>query len=88
MKEKIHPQLSAITITCACGNVIKTLSTKGKDFNVEICSGCHPYYTGKQKLIDTAGKVDQFQKRYANWKKDNNKAAEKGSDARRAPKPD
>lgn len=69
MKDKIHPQLNAISITCACGNVIKTMSTRGKDYNVEICSACHPYYTGKQKLIDTAGKVDQFQKRYANWKK-------------------
>lgn len=77
MKEKIHPKLNAITITCACGHAIKTLSTKSKDFTVEICSGCHPYYTGKQKLIDTAGKVDQFQKRYANWKKPAGKAATK-----------
>ena len=69
MRENIHPKVVAITITCACGDSIKTISTKGKDFNVEICSACHPYYTGKQKLIDTAGKVDQFQKRYANWKK-------------------
>ncbi len=69
MKEKIHPKLTPITITCACGHAIKTLSTRSKDYNVEICSACHPYYTGKQKLIDTAGKVDQFQRRYANWKK-------------------
>lgn len=69
MKEKIHPKLDPVTISCACGNVIKTLSTRGKDFSVEICSACHPYYTGKQRLIDTAGKVDQFQKRYANWNK-------------------
>lgn len=69
MKENIHPKLNPITITCACGHAIKTMSTKGKDYNVEICSACHPYYTGKQKLIDTAGKVDQFQKRYANWNK-------------------
>lgn len=69
MKTKIHPQLNAITITCACGHAIKTLSTRGKDFAVEICSACHPYYTGKQKLIDTAGKVDKFQKRYATWNK-------------------
>lgn len=65
MKEKIHPKYSDITITCACGNIIKTSSTLGKDLSVEICSACHPFFTGKQKIIDSAGKVDKFRKRYA-----------------------
>ena len=63
MKEGIHPNYEATTITCACGNVIETRSTK-KDIKVEICSKCHPYFTGKQKLVDTGGRVDRFKKRY------------------------
>lgn len=63
MKEKIHPAYQETTITCACGNVIHTRSTK-KDIHVEICSKCHPLFTGKQKLVDTSGRVDQFKKRY------------------------
>jgi large subunit ribosomal protein L31 len=64
MKKGIHPKYEATNITCACGNVIKTRSTV-KDIHVEICANCHPYYTGKQKLLDTAGRVEQFRKRYA-----------------------
>lgn len=63
MKEKIHPKYEQTTITCACGNVIETGSTK-KDIRVEICSKCHPFFTGKQKLVDTGGRVDRFKKRY------------------------
>lgn len=63
MQEKIHPKYEDTTITCACGNVIHTKSTK-KDIHVEICSKCHPFFTGKQKLIDTSGRVDMFKKRY------------------------
>ena len=63
MKEGIHPKYEETTITCACGNVIKTRSTK-KDIKVEICSKCHPFFTGKQKLVDTSGRVDMFKKRY------------------------
>ena len=63
MKEKIHPQYEETTITCACGNVIHTKSTK-QNIHVEICSKCHPFFTGKQKLIDTGGRVDMFKKRY------------------------
>ena len=63
MKEGIHPRYEETTITCHCGNVIKTRSTK-KDIKVEICSKCHPFYTGKQKLVDTGGRVDKFKKRY------------------------
>jgi large subunit ribosomal protein L31 len=65
MKEKIHPKYSEISISCACGNVVKTWSTLGKDLSVEICSGCHPFFTGKQKIIDSAGKVEKFRTRYA-----------------------
>ena len=64
MKPKIHPESKEVTITCACGNVIKTASTIGKDFNVEICSACHPFFTGKQRIVDSAGRVERFQKKY------------------------
>ena len=65
MKQGIHPNYVDCTITCACGNVINTRSTK-KDIKVEICSKCHPFYTGKQKLVDTGGRVERFKRRYAN----------------------
>jgi large subunit ribosomal protein L31 len=64
MKEGIHPEYTETTITCACGNAITTRSTR-KDIKIEICSKCHPFMTGKQKIIDTAGRVDRFKKRYA-----------------------
>ena len=63
MKKDIHPSFEKATISCACGNVIETRSTKG-DLKVEICSKCHPFFTGKQKLVDTAGRIDRFNKRY------------------------
>lgn len=63
MKKDIHPSFEKTTITCACGNVIETRSTK-KDIKVEICSKCHPFFTGKQKLVDTGGRVDRFKKRF------------------------
>ena len=61
--KNIPPDYQETTITCACGNVIHTRSTK-KDIRVEICSKCHPFFTGKQKLVDTSGRVDMFNKRY------------------------
>ena len=61
--KNIHPDYQETTITCACGNVIHTRSIK-KDIRVEICSKCHPFFTGKQKLVDTSGRVDMFNKRY------------------------
>jgi large subunit ribosomal protein L31 len=64
MKEGIHPEYTKTTITCACGNVIETKSTK-KDIRIEICSQCHPFMTGKQKIMDTAGRVERFKKKYA-----------------------
>ena len=63
-KEGIHPNYVDCTITCACGNVIETKSTKGSSMKVEICSKCHPFYTGKTKLVDTGGRVDRFNKRF------------------------
>ena len=63
MKEGIHPKYEQTTIRCACGNVFTTGSTK-KDIRVEICSKCHPFYTGKQKLVDTGGRVDRFNKKF------------------------
>lgn len=63
MKPKIHPKYVDCTITCACGNVVKTRSTKPA-INVEICSACHPFFTGKQKIVDTAGRVEKFRRRY------------------------
>jgi len=63
MKKGIHPELHDITIRCACGATFKTKSTK-KDYMVEICSQCHPFFTGKEKLIDTAGRIDKFTRKY------------------------
>jgi len=63
MKKKIHPKYFETTITCACGNVIQTRSTV-KDLHIEICSKCHPFFSGKQKFVDTAGRVEKFQKKY------------------------
>ena len=63
MKEGIHPNYSVTTVKCACGNVIETGSTR-KDLKVEICSACHPFFTGKQKLVDAGGRVDRFNKRF------------------------
>ena len=63
MKENIHPDYKPATISCACGEVIETRSTR-QNLRVEICSKCHPFYTGKQKLIDTGGRVDRFKKRF------------------------
>ena len=64
MKQGIHPQYHEITVSCACGETFKTRSTRKDDLHVEICSACHPFFTGRQKLVDTAGRVDRFNKRY------------------------
>jgi large subunit ribosomal protein L31 len=78
MKEGIHPEYKATRIVCACGNVIETHSTRG-DFHVEICSNCHPFFTGKQKLMDTAGRIEKFKTRYS--------AAPKAPEAKAEPAP-
>lgn len=64
MKPEIHPEYKAISVSCACGSKFETRSTLKEDLSVEICSECHPFFTGKQKLVDTAGRVDRFNKRY------------------------
>lgn len=65
MKAEIHPNYQEVTVSCACGHSFKTKSTLGEELHVEICSECHPFFTGKQKLVDTAGRVDRFKRRYA-----------------------
>ena len=64
MKKDIHPQYHEIKVTCSCGNSFQTNSTLSDDFSIEVCSACHPFYTGEQKIIDTAGRVDKFRQRY------------------------
>ena len=64
MKDGVHPDYPAAQVVCACGNSLVTKSTRG-DFQVDVCSNCHPFYTGTQKLMDAAGRVDRFKKRYA-----------------------
>ncbi len=68
MREGIHPEYPPATVSCACGNTFVTRSTRG-DFQVDVCSNCHPFYTGTQKLIDAAGRVDRFRKRYGDASK-------------------
>ena len=64
MKTEIHPEYAELSVTCACGNTFTTRSTLRSDVRVEICSACHPFYTGKQKFVDTAGRVEKFQRKY------------------------
>ena len=64
MKANAHPQYSEIQVTCSCGNVFATRSTVNKPLHVEVCSACHPFYTGKQKIVDTAGRVEKFRQKY------------------------
>jgi large subunit ribosomal protein L31 len=64
-KEKIHPNYGAVRVLCACGNNFETRSTHKGDIHVEICSVCHPFFTGKQRLVDTAGRVERFRRKYA-----------------------
>ena len=65
MKSGIHPEYKEVTVTCSCGSSFVTRSTLGRDLHVEVCSQCHPFFTGKQKIVDTAGRVDKFRKKYA-----------------------
>ena len=65
MQADIHPKYDETTATCSCGNVIKTRSTLTKDIHLDVCSECHPFYTGKQKVLDTGGRIDRFNKRFA-----------------------
>jgi large subunit ribosomal protein L31 len=65
MKQGIHPQYNEIKVTCSCGNSFETRSTSGRDLLLEVCSKCHPFYTGKQRIVDTAGRVDRFKQKFA-----------------------
>ncbi|NIR97929.1 MAG: 50S ribosomal protein L31 [Gammaproteobacteria bacterium] len=69
MKPDIHPQYSDVKVTCSCGNSFTTRSTAQKDLTIEVCSMCHPFFTGKQKIVDSAGRVDKFRQKYARKKK-------------------
>jgi large subunit ribosomal protein L31 len=82
MKQGIHPDYVVATVRCSCGNTFTTRSTRS-DLRVEICSNCHPFYTGKQKLVDTGGRVERFQRRYAKQQADQAVAA-KAREADRA----
>lgn len=64
MKDGIHPKYAEIEVTCSCGNKFKTRSTGTKALHIEVCSACHPFYTGKQKIVDTAGRVERFRQKY------------------------
>jgi len=64
MKADIHPNYSEINVSCSCGNSFTTRSTVNHDLNIEVCSACHPFFTGKQKIVDTAGRVDKFRQKY------------------------
>ncbi|MEK6771333.1 MAG: 50S ribosomal protein L31 [Pseudomonadota bacterium] len=68
MKEGIHPEYKEITVRCACGNTFQTRSTLGHDLNADVCASCHPFYTGKQKILDTEGRVEKFRQKYAKKK--------------------
>lgn len=64
MKSDIHPEYGEIEVKCSCGNTFKTRSTLGEELHLEVCSSCHPFYTGQQKIVDTAGRVDKFRRKY------------------------
>ena len=81
MKPGIHPEYKEVTVTCACGNSFVTRSTKD-EIRLEICSACHPFYTGKQKLVDSAGMVDKFQRRLAKTKKAREEQQDRGKKQR------
>lgn len=66
MKDSIHPDYQEITATCSCGNVMKLHTTRKNDMHLDVCSQCHPFYTGKQKVVDSGGRIDRFKKRFGN----------------------
>ena len=80
MKAGIHPAYNECSVVCACGHAFKTRSTHKGDMHVEICSNCHPFFTGRQKLVDTEGRVDRFQKKFAKTK-----ALQEAQEARKKP---
>ena len=76
MRQGIHPEYAEIKATCSCGNIIVVSSTLKEDINLDVCSSCHPFYTGKQKLVDTGGRVERFEKRFGKKGKTENKKKE------------
>ncbi|HYG78217.1 MAG TPA: 50S ribosomal protein L31 [Planctomycetota bacterium] len=81
MKAAIHPNYKPVTVTCVgCGTKVETRSTKGKDFNIDVCSHCHPFYTGRQKFVDSAGRVERFQNKWAAMQSKKDTAAKKKAD--------
>ena len=86
MKADIHPQYQDATVNCACGNIIQTRSTRGS-FTIDVCSACHPFYTGKQRMMDTAGRVERFRKKYEAMGAAKEPRAPKAKPVRK-PKPD
>ena len=77
MKTGIHPDYKEITVVCSCGNRFQTRSTLGKELHVEVCAACHPFYTGRQKIVDTAGRVERFKQKYTRGAKTGGKTAAK-----------
>lgn len=75
MKPDIHPKYEEVTVVCACGETFQTRSTKGGSIRLEICSNCHPFFTGKQKLVDSAGRVERFQQKYGSRPRPKSKAS-------------
>lgn len=69
MQNEIHPEYAGLVATCSCGNVLNTKSTKPGTMSLDVCSACHPFYTGKQKVVDTGGRIDKFKKRFGAFKK-------------------
>ena len=65
MKEGLHPEYKEVKVSCACGNSFATRSTAGRELNLDVCSACHPFYTGKQKIVDTGGRVEKFRQKYS-----------------------
>ena len=85
MKEGLHPQYKEVEVRCACGNTFKTRSTK-PELHLEICSACHPFFTGRQKLIDTEGRVERFTKKFGAQTSEKRKTAEKAAKTAKSPK--
>jgi len=75
MKDGIHPKTYQATIRCSCGSEVSTQSTRGEHIDVDICSNCHPFYTGKQRFVDTAGRIDRFRRKYAQYQGKNSPAS-------------
>lgn len=80
MREKIHPKYTEITVTCSCGNQFKTRSTLCKDLHIDVCDKCHPFYTGQQKIVDSAGRVERFNEKYKMITKTKKTTAKKDKD--------